>query len=225
MRDSSPRRWRLRVHRRGRRFKRGRVRDTRGLDSPRRAAARPPGEKIPRRARGDGRALYSLSRADALPSRPLGGRPGVRRRSPVLAHEITLEKFREVLGPDVNQGDCFTDFETKVACMFGPNIAGLIPAGDPAWEWFRGRIGGPEYAAYVAAPPTVTFADKFTFHLERRSIALEYAGPAHCDGTSSPISPRTGSSSLAICSSSAASRGWETATWTGGYRHWSTSVH
>lgn len=102
--------------------------------------------------------------------------------APVLAHEITLEKFREVLGPDVKRGDSFTDFETKVTCMFGPNITELIPAGDPAWEWFRGRVGAPEYAAYVAAPPTRTFADVFTFHLEQRSIVLEYLGPAHCDG-------------------------------------------
>ena len=102
--------------------------------------------------------------------------------APVLAHEITLEKFREVLGAGVRRGDCFTDFETKVSCLFGPNITELIPAADPAWEWFRGRIGGPEYAAYVAAPPTHTFADRFTFHLGRRSIVLEYRGPAHCDG-------------------------------------------
>ncbi len=102
--------------------------------------------------------------------------------APVLAHEITLDKFREVLGADVTRGDSFTDFETKVACMFGPDITELIPAGDPAWEWFRGRLGGPECAAYVAAPPTQTFADRFTFHLEQRSISLEYLGPAHCDG-------------------------------------------
>ena len=102
--------------------------------------------------------------------------------SPVLAHEITLEKFREVLGAGVRRGDSFTDFKTKVSCMFGPNITELIPAGDPAWEWFRGRIGGPEYATYIAAPPTRTFADRFTFHLDRRSVVLEYMGPSHCDG-------------------------------------------
>ncbi len=102
--------------------------------------------------------------------------------APVLAHEITLEKFREVLGPDVKRGDSFTDFETKAACMFGPNITELIPAEDPAWEWFRGRLGSSEYATYIAAPPTQTFADSFTFHLDRRTIALEYGGPAHCDG-------------------------------------------
>ncbi len=110
------------------------------------------------------------------------GGPVFAANAPVLAHEITLDKFREVLGAGVKRGDSFTDFETKVACMFGPNIAELIPAGDSAWEWFRGRLGGPEYTAYVAAPPTVTFADTFTFHLARRSIVLEYAGPAHCDG-------------------------------------------
>ena len=102
--------------------------------------------------------------------------------APVLAHEVTLEKFREVLGPAVKRGDRFTGFETKVTCMFGHNITELIPAGDPAWAWFRGRLGAPEYEVYVAAPPTQTFADKFAFHLKRRSIVLGYVGPAHCDG-------------------------------------------
>ncbi len=101
---------------------------------------------------------------------------------PVLAHQITLEKFREVLGAGVSRGDSFTEFEKKVSFLFGPNITGLIPAGDPGWDWFRSRIGEPEYATYIAAPPTHTFADRFTFHLGRRSAVLEYLGPAHCDG-------------------------------------------
>ncbi len=101
---------------------------------------------------------------------------------PVLAHQITLEKFREVLGPDVGRGDSFSEFEKKVTFLFGPNIKGLIPPGDPAWEWFRGRIEEPEYDTLVAVPPTHTFADRFVFHLDRRSVVLEYLGPAHCDG-------------------------------------------
>lgn len=101
---------------------------------------------------------------------------------PVLAHQITLEKFREVLGPGVSTGDNFTEFETRVSFLFGPNITDLIPHGDPGWGWFRSRIGTPEYSTLVAAPPTHTFADRFTFHLDRRSVVLEYLGPAHCDG-------------------------------------------
>jgi glyoxylase-like metal-dependent hydrolase (beta-lactamase superfamily II) len=32
------------------------------------------------------------------------------------------------------------------------------------------------------APPTVTFADHFTFHLPNETMHLDYWGPAHCDG-------------------------------------------
>ncbi|MDP7169191.1 MAG: MBL fold metallo-hydrolase [Nitrospinota bacterium] len=102
--------------------------------------------------------------------------------TPVLAHRITLEKYRRVLGLNVRLGDSFSDFEKRVTFLFGPNIEGLIPPGDPAWEWFRGRIGTSEYDTLVAAPPTHTFADRFVFHMERRSVVLEYLGPAHCDG-------------------------------------------
>jgi glyoxylase-like metal-dependent hydrolase (beta-lactamase superfamily II) len=103
---------------------------------------------------------------------------------PVLAHQITLEKFQKILGAGagVGRGDSFTEFEKRVSFLFGPNITRLIPASDPAWDWFRSRIGEPEYATFIAAPPTHTFADRFTFHLGRRSAVLEYLGPAHCDG-------------------------------------------
>lgn len=102
--------------------------------------------------------------------------------TPILAHEITLAKFRELFGPDGGAGRTITGFNERIAFLFGPNIGGLIPQGDPAWDWFQGRIAGPEYASVVPAPPGHTFADRFTFELPGRRVALQYWGPAHCDG-------------------------------------------
>jgi glyoxylase-like metal-dependent hydrolase (beta-lactamase superfamily II) len=102
--------------------------------------------------------------------------------TPVLAHQKTLEKFTEVLGPDATSGKPITDFNKKIAFLFGPGIFDLIPSGDPGWDWFKGRIEAPEYDSLIAVPPTHTFADRFAFHLGRRTVVLEYLGPAHCDG-------------------------------------------
>jgi glyoxylase-like metal-dependent hydrolase (beta-lactamase superfamily II) len=102
--------------------------------------------------------------------------------TPVLAHEITLAKFRELFGPDGGAGRTITDFDKRIAYLFGPNIGGLIPKGDPAWEWFKGRIAAPEYDSVVPIPPRQTFADRYTFHLPNRRVVLQYWGPAHCDG-------------------------------------------
>ncbi|MBI3126923.1 MAG: MBL fold metallo-hydrolase [Candidatus Tectomicrobia bacterium] len=102
--------------------------------------------------------------------------------TPVLAHEITLAKFRELFGPDGGAGETVTDFGKRIAHLFGPNISELIPPGDPAWDWFKGRIAAPEYDAVVPIPPRHTFADQFTFHFPKRRVVLQYWGPAHCDG-------------------------------------------
>ena len=70
--------------------------------------------------------------------------------APVLAHEITLEKFHEVLGAGVSSGDSFTDFETKVTCMFGPNITEFSPTSTsslPERDGFRFVMGCASGAA------------------------------------------------------------------------------
>jgi cyclase len=66
--------------------------------------------------------------------------------------------------------------------LFGQNLFELVPENDPAQAWFRQRIGLPDYDTLTIAPPTVTFADHFTFHLPNETVHLDYWGPAHCDG-------------------------------------------
>jgi glyoxylase-like metal-dependent hydrolase (beta-lactamase superfamily II) len=101
---------------------------------------------------------------------------------PILAHEKTLSAMQAGLGPRSGEHWTFTDFPTKLRMLFGQNIMELVPDGDPAQAWFKQRISLPDYDTVTIAPPTETFADRFTFHLPNEIVHLEYWGPAHCDG-------------------------------------------
>jgi glyoxylase-like metal-dependent hydrolase (beta-lactamase superfamily II) len=56
-----------------------------------------------------------------------------------------------------------------------------VPEGDPRRDWFKQRIGLPDYDMVTIVAPTQTFADEFVFHLPNETVRLEYLGPAHCD--------------------------------------------
>ncbi|MEE9255570.1 MAG: MBL fold metallo-hydrolase [bacterium] len=100
--------------------------------------------------------------------------------APVLAHRNCLETFEQILGKEEPLDRPVSDFETQSHLLFGPNIDSLIPEGDPGWDWFRQRLGAPEYDTVTIAPPTHTFEDRFAFHLPGRTVLLEHLGPAHC---------------------------------------------
>jgi glyoxylase-like metal-dependent hydrolase (beta-lactamase superfamily II) len=101
---------------------------------------------------------------------------------PILAHQKTLAAMHANLGPKTGEHWEIADYPTKIRMLFGQNIFELVPENDPAQDWFRQRIGLPDYDTLVIAPPTETFADHFTFHLPRDIVHLHYWGPAHCDG-------------------------------------------
>lgn len=101
---------------------------------------------------------------------------------PILAHEKTLAAMQNNLGPKSGAHWEIADYPTKIRMLFGQNIFELVPENDPAQDWFRQRIGLPDYDKLVIAPPTETFADRFTYHLPRDIVHLHYWGPAHCDG-------------------------------------------
>jgi glyoxylase-like metal-dependent hydrolase (beta-lactamase superfamily II) len=101
---------------------------------------------------------------------------------PILAHEKTLAAMHAALGSPIEDRWTITDFATKLRLLFGQNIMELVPDGDPAQAWFRQRISLPDYDVVTIAPPTRTFADRFTFHLPNEVVHLDYWGPAHCDG-------------------------------------------
>lgn len=101
---------------------------------------------------------------------------------PILAHRATLTELQACLGP--LRGDHWTiaDTMTKLSMFYGANIQELVPAGDPAWDWFKQRVAPAEYEVIKVAPPTQTFADEFAFHLAGDTIHLPYWGPSHCVG-------------------------------------------
>jgi len=101
---------------------------------------------------------------------------------PILAHKKTLTAMEQGLGPRSGDVWTITDFPTKLRMLFGQNIMELVPDGDPAQAWFKQRIGLPDYDTVTIAPPTQTFADRFTFHLPNETVHLNYWGAAHCDG-------------------------------------------
>jgi len=101
---------------------------------------------------------------------------------PILAHEKTLRAMEEGLGPRSGNHWTITDFLTKLRMLFGQNIMELVPDGDPAQAWFKQRISLPDYDVVTIAPPTETFADRFTYRLPDETVHLDYWGPAHCDG-------------------------------------------
>jgi len=102
--------------------------------------------------------------------------------APIIAHEKTLTAMNTSLGARTGDSWSITDFATKLRLLFGLNILELVPDGDPALTWFKGRIGTPDYDTVVIRPPTETFADSFAFHLPDDTVHLRYFGPAHCDG-------------------------------------------
>lgn len=101
--------------------------------------------------------------------------------APILAHQKCREKFWEILGPEQAMGRPVAELDTKLQLLFGPNIDDLIPPGDPGWDWFRRRVGAPEFETVTIVLPTHTFAERFEFHLPDRTVVLEHLGPAHCD--------------------------------------------
>lgn len=101
---------------------------------------------------------------------------------PILAHEKTLSTLRDSLGPLDGRSWLLPDFESTAKLLWGQNLLELVPPADPALEWFRQRISGPDYRDVRITPPTETFADTFEFALPDDSVRLHYWGPAHCDG-------------------------------------------
>jgi cyclase len=101
---------------------------------------------------------------------------------PILAHDKTLAAMNANLGPKTGANWTISDYATKIKMLFGQNLFALVPENDPAQAWFRQRIGLPDYDTMTIAPPTETFADRFTFHLPNDTMHLNYWGPAHCDG-------------------------------------------
>jgi cyclase len=101
---------------------------------------------------------------------------------PILAHDKTLAAMHANLGAKTGAHWVISDYATKIKMMFGQNLFELVPVNDPAQAWFRQRISLPDYDTVTIAPPTQTFADRFTFHLPGDTMHLDYWGPAHCDG-------------------------------------------
>jgi len=101
---------------------------------------------------------------------------------PILAHDKTLAAMHANLGAKPGAYWTIADYATKIKMLFGQNLFDLVPENDPAQNWFRQRIGAPDYATMTIAPPTQTFADHFTFHWPNDTMHLDYWGPAHCDG-------------------------------------------
>ena len=101
---------------------------------------------------------------------------------PILAHDRTLAAMEAGLGPRSGDRWTVTDFATKLRMLFGRNIMELVPDGDPVQAWFKQRMSLPDYDVVTIMPPTQTFADRFTFHLQNETVHLDYWGPAHCDG-------------------------------------------
>jgi glyoxylase-like metal-dependent hydrolase (beta-lactamase superfamily II) len=105
------------------------------------------------------------------------------QEAPILAHQITTEKLRSILGPEgADGGWTVSDFVTKTQLLFGPNIVELIPEGHAAWDWFRRRLGAAEYDTMTITPPRETFAKSYEIALPGDVLSLDYLGPAHCDG-------------------------------------------
>jgi cyclase len=101
---------------------------------------------------------------------------------PIVAHDKTLAAMHANLGEKTGAHWVVSDYATKIKMLFGQNLFDLVPENDPAQAWFRTRISLPDYDTLTVAPPTVTFADHFTFHLPNDTMHLDYWGPAHCDG-------------------------------------------
>lgn len=112
---------------------------------------------------------------------------------PILAHDKTLAAMHANLGaPNLpfpasgrelgNGVWTVSDYAAKIKMLFGQNLFDLVPADDPAHDWFRQRISLPDYETMTIAPPTRTFADHFAVHLPNDTMHLDYWGPAHCDG-------------------------------------------
>jgi len=100
---------------------------------------------------------------------------------PILAHDKTLAAMERDLGPRSGDEWTVTDHATKLKILFGRNILELVPEDHPDHDWFRGRIGTPDYDTVTIAPPTRTFADDFVFRLPREIMRLSHWGPAHSD--------------------------------------------
>jgi glyoxylase-like metal-dependent hydrolase (beta-lactamase superfamily II) len=101
---------------------------------------------------------------------------------PILAHDKTLAAMHANLGAKSGAYWTVSDYPTKIKMLFGQNLFDLVPESDPAQQWFRQRIGLPDYDTMTIVPPTETFADHFSFHLPNDTMCLDYWGPAHCDG-------------------------------------------
>lgn len=101
---------------------------------------------------------------------------------PILAHRATRERLEANLGSRSSASWTVTDALTKVELFFGANIEELVPAGDPAWDWFNQRVAPADYAVIQVTPPSETFTDEFAFYAGGETVRLPYWGPAHCVG-------------------------------------------
>lgn len=101
---------------------------------------------------------------------------------PILAQDATLAQLEAGLG--LRNGDTWfvTDAVAKIKMFFGSNIQELVPEDDVAWSWFEQRVAPPEYEVAIIRPPSLTFAEEFSFHLANDTVRLPYWGPAHCVG-------------------------------------------
>lgn len=109
---------------------------------------------------------------------------------PILAHERTLQKLRERLGAGGPEGWSVTNLATKIDMFYGGNTRDLIAGDEAASRWFADRFAPKDYATLRIRPPNQTFADRFTFVLQRDTVELDYFGPAHSDGDIIVVLPR-----------------------------------
>lgn len=107
---------------------------------------------------------------------------GVFADAPILAHAKALAALHEDLGPLVDGAWRLSGFEATAKLLWGRNLLDLVPPGDPNLNWFRQRIGTPDYENLAIAPPTETFADQFEILLPDDIVRLHYWGPAHSEG-------------------------------------------
>ncbi|MGY6251031.1 MBL fold metallo-hydrolase [Bosea thiooxidans] len=102
--------------------------------------------------------------------------------APILAHAKTLAALHDGLGPLVDGVWRLDGFEETAKLLWGDNLLELVAPDDPKLDWFKARIGGPEYSGLTITPPTETFADQFEIVLPDDVVRLQYWGPAHSDG-------------------------------------------
>jgi cyclase len=101
---------------------------------------------------------------------------------PILAHERTCAALRIDLGAKTGRNWVLPDFETTAKLLWGKNLLELMADEPGGLDWFRQRIGAPEYQSLVITEPSESFADQYEIKLPDEILRLSYLGPAHSDG-------------------------------------------